>query len=144
MNMIKVISLFCFFFISLAQANELYEVLLVKSKEISSYVKIVEVDNLKYLISVGSALFDPEKPKSRLNAMRLAKLKAEDNAVKFFRGSEVKVNDHLKEISIDGISNEENKTVLHEKAGGESGVYKLLGSWIDDDEIFISICYEIN
>lgn len=128
---------------AIAHAGDFKSLLLSQAKESlilrDTNVEIIVTEDNKYLVSVGVAQFNPSIKKSKLSAIRSSMLRAEDAAVKFFSGSNIKVNEHLYSTDTSDTLN----VVQKEFSGGDTGTYINLGEWINDDLYYTAIAYPL-
>lgn len=104
-------------------------------------VELITINKERYLISVGVSDIKDGRPKSKLNAIKTSKLKAEEGAIKFIAGSKVKSEEHLKEKEINNNQNSSYQNVLSEHTSSHTGVYIYLGEWIKNNFYYTAIAY---
>lgn len=133
--------------LSQLHAEDIKNVLLrqAQSSEIlkSTNVELAIINERRYLISVGVADLKDGKKKSKLNAIRSSKLRAEEGAIKFFDGSKITVYEHSKDVQFNNERSDSYQNIQREHAGADTGVYMFLGEWVIDNFYYAAIAYPL-
>jgi hypothetical protein len=109
----------------------------------SSNIELVNVKGRKYLISIGKSSIKDDSPKSMLNAIRVSKLQAENEAIKFFVGSRLAVKETLLDTTSNNVSTSDYVVEQRERTSSNVEQYIYLHDWIVDRIHHTAIAYKI-